>query len=201
MPTPALLCWGALLSPALPPSIVPAPEAVVARWHGSGTPRLLRGLHAPTEGAEPLARAADFLSRHGAAVGLPPALRPVSARALARGTRVVLEQVVAGLPVLDRSAVITLDAAGAVVAVSSDLEPLTAPMAARVDAAGARGAAARAVGVPAEGPVAARAQVRAVALALGDVAHAAYEVRLLDRVVRVDGRSGEVLSVRPGFWR
>ena len=54
------------------------------------------------------------------------------------------------------------------------------------------------VGRPAPS-VAAKATARPVVLALGEYGVQAYEVRVLDQVVRVDAAAGEVVGVQKGW--
>lgn len=166
-------------------------------WRGEG-PSLITGLRLPTQGAEPLARAADFLVNHGALLGAaqwrPEAVTRQGARAVVR-----LSQQHGGHPVLDRSATLTLDADGAVIAVHGARPPLAEVAQATIDAARAVHLATTAVvGHPAPA-VAAKATARPVVLAQGAYGAQGYEVRVLDRVVRVDAAAGQVVGVQKGW--
>lgn len=199
------------LSPELRAALAPAGGdgergAVRAVWHAAGAPRLLTGLRAATEGAEPLARAAHFLGQHGAALNLPGGLTPVAFETAGHSlpgeaafTRVRLVQRVDGVPVLDRSAVLTLDAEGRVRSLSSDAVPLRAVAPARIAAETAVVLAVEAVLGRMDFAVAAKASARPVVLAVGDEGVAGFEVRVLHAVVRVDAAAGAVLAVRTGY--
>ncbi|MCA9546791.1 MAG: hypothetical protein KC613_20435 [Myxococcales bacterium] len=166
-------------------------------WRGEG-PSLITGLRLPTQGADPLARAADFLARHGALLGTAD-WRPLAVRP--QGTRMVVQlaQHHGGHVVLDRGASLTLDAQGDVVALHGARPPLAEVARATIDAAQAvRLATEAVVGHPAPA-VAAKATARPVVLAQGAYGAQAYEVRVLDKVVRVDAAAGQVVGVQKGW--
>ncbi len=203
---------GAMLAAALltPAAAVAGPDAALGRLTASqpdlrvvwrdGGPSLLTGLRVPTQGTTPMARVSHFLGAHAALLN-GAELVPEAVVSRGRRTVVRLTQQHGGRPVLDRSATITLDAEGQVTAVHNPTRALVEVAPARIDAAQARALAVEAVlGRPAPA-VAAKATARAVVLARGDVGVAAFEVRVLDRVVRVDAAAGEVLGVQVGWQR
>jgi hypothetical protein len=213
-PLAALL--GALWAPPaavleLPPALRPAAGAEAsARFHAHGGLSVVSRVIVPTEGADGLARAAWFARRFGPELGWPVELvatREGKSAHTAPGTapkpaaleRVRLEQRHEGLPVLDHTAVLSLDAEGNVRGVHSGLRVLRTVAPARIDAAAAIRLAMLATLKRFDEGIAAKASARPVVLANGEEGTHAFEVRVMQFVVRVDAAAGEVLSVRTGY--
>lgn len=103
-------------------------------------PTLVTGIRVETQGADASARVQHFIARHRALLGASDfVIDDVDARH--ERTLVRLHQAHGGLAVADRSLVVTLDAAGAVIRVVNDTAPLRTVEAARLDAAAAARAA------------------------------------------------------------
>lgn len=226
-PRVALVAAGlALTGPALaaPPSMTAAPTApgatAPAQQHldslrvahpglratfrpGAALPSLVTGLAEPTTGATPTARVTDFITRHPALfAGVE--LTPVAVKQRPDRTLVQLEQRHAGLRVLDRSASVTLDAAGRVIRTTGDAQPIKRFDRATISAEQARSLAIRAVfhlGPDAPLP-AIDAPVERGVVVVGTRGTEVLEVGLTRRalheslVVRVDAHAGRIVSVR-----
>lgn len=126
---------------AAPPATQAAFTALKQQQHTAravwrdARPALISGIRIATTGATPTQRALHFVRQHGALL----AARDFEVSDVQTGehTRVRLIQRHAGVPVADRSLVLTLDAAGAVVRVVNDAAPLVTVTPARIDAADA----------------------------------------------------------------
>ncbi|MCA9538160.1 MAG: PepSY domain-containing protein [Myxococcales bacterium] len=170
---------------------------------GQPTPALLTGLRVPTEGATPRARAEAFLWLNPELVGAD-AVDFIEANQVSGRTIVRFRPQHAGLPVLDRSVVVTLDDAGNVISLGGDTAPITRFNRATIDEETARLIAQRKVtGAAADAPVAlAPSVVRKAVVAFAGVGTEVYEVELSRQplaehlVVRIDAHTGEILSVR-----
>lgn len=209
---PLAMLLGALWAPPLqavqdlPPALRPAEGAARgALFHPHGGLSQVTRIKVATEGADGLARAAWFAQRFGSELGWPAELTaaavPATVKAGSPGIsgRVRLEQRYAGLPVLDHAAVLSFDAEGNVRGLHSGLRALRTVAPARIDAEAAkRLAVTKALGVFDEN-IAAKASARPVVLANGEEGVMAFEVRVVQFVVRVDASAGEVLSVRSGY--
>lgn len=155
--------------------------------------QLLTGLSVATEGATPEVRVAGFLRAHPELVGLAGALRPAAVERRGARTVVRLKQVHDNRPVLDRAVVVTLDAAGAVISLTNEAQPLLVVREATIDAARAKALVAEATGYA--GPM----SVKPVVLALGDQGVEGFEIMAGLMVARVDAHAGEVVGVRKGW--
>lgn len=160
-------------------------------------PTLVTGIRVPTRGADAAARVLDFVARHRDLIGAKD-FRIVDVDAGER-TLVRLTQLHQGVPVADRSLVITLDSDQAVIRVVNDCAPLRQVEAARLDTAAAARAALESVHGGAARPVPVNAHK--VVFAAGEhgvegyIAHVARGP--LDVVeVRINGVDGSVFGVK-----
>lgn len=189
----------------LPPQLRPA-RAAAAQFHSTGQPALLSQLAVPTRGADLRARAQWFAERYGAPLGWARELDFAADTARLGSQRVRVSQRHNGLPVLDRSAVLSFDSEGQLRSLSGDLRALRHVAPARIEAEAAirlaqRAALGEAADGGAQGAFIEKATARPVVLARGDEGVMGFEVRLALWVVRVDAAQGEVISVTQGFTR
>lgn len=108
-----------------------------AQWRpGQPGPTVVTGLRTATEGSTPAARAADFLRRHEALIGV--AVEDFSLEEVTPsryGASVRLQQRFEKLPVQGREVIVTLDPDGYVTSMTSSAAPVTQLLEARIDEA------------------------------------------------------------------
>ncbi len=142
----------------------------------------------------PALRAEIHLRTHQPVLGAD--LKRVDVRERRGRALVRFAQTYKGMPVLDRSVVVTVRG-DQVIRVSGDATPIRRFRAATIDAAQAKRLAARRVLGDADAPV---GEARAVVLALGDLGTAGFEVDVVKAfahyIVRVDAHEGRVVGAR-----
>jgi Zn-dependent metalloprotease len=172
-------------------------QSARAVWRNA-RPALISGIAVPTRGSTAALRAQDFLARHATLLGAAD-FEVVDVQRNAQRTLVRLAQQYGGVPVADRSVVLTLNAEGAVTRVINDTAPLVEVTPARIGAdEAARRAFAHIHGAAAQMPkVTARKRVFAaggqgVEGYLVSVARAPMNVV----EVRVNGVDGSVFGIK-----
>lgn len=185
--------------------------AVRATWSGTAmTPRVVTGMRTATVGATPEARALSFVAAHPELVGVTAGQLGHMETKTSRGRTVVrFQQLHQGLPVLDRTLVITLDTSddgpAQVMIVTSDIRTIRGPLpAATVTERTARDTAIRAAWATPEGTATPDAAARAQQVVVADMTGARVMWRVevqrrpvVDRIeVLVDGASGDVRGLR-----
>lgn len=98
-----------------------------AQWRlGQPAPSLITGLRIPTAGVTPEHRAQNFVATHAGLIGVPAAeLSAQAVQSSAGRVSVRFQQVYRGLPVYQRSLVVTMDTDGNVITLNNSTLPIT----------------------------------------------------------------------------
>lgn len=190
------------VAPAVARLMAAAPKARLMVIPFNGAPAQITGLKVATQGADHEARARDFLARFPVLPAKAGELELVDVRAVAGRHSVMFRQTHGGLPIWERSAVITLNDAGEVVSLTSSLVAVQGVRVGAVSEQEARLKAARAVfGAKADASVTKQAARALVAQQTSDadqvwIVSLSPTADMLRPLAIVSAATGEVLAIR-----